>query len=293
MERLSLKIRLIRAVLAIGERILELTPGADWLRVHHYRLSSEKIPQGFDSFRFVVLSDIHAHRFKPHQEPLLEKIRALSPEVILCAGDWVRENYEGRDADTIRHLAAELVKIAPTYSILGNHEPRLDQMDELVEDLEKAGIRVLQDESILLGREGTGDQLVLTGLYPAYENDFYGSLRDSGIGDKLRGEYGKVVEDLPDRQAFQIVLAHRPELFPLYAELGMDLVFSGHAHGGLLKLPGGRRLLAPDQGLFPVYTHGTYSSEGTTMVVSEGLGGPRIGIRPELIDVTLISKQKG
>ena len=63
----------------------------------------------------------------------------------------------------------------------------------------------------------------------------------------------------------------------------MDLVFSGHAHGGLMKLPGGRRLLAPDQGLWPTYTHGAYQKGQTTMIVSQGLGGPRIGIRPEII----------
>ena len=175
------------------------------------------------------------------------------------------------------------MKIAPLYTILGNHEGRADHKNELIREFTALGVRILQDETILLGREGTEEKIVLTGLYPSYENSFYGSLRESGIGPKIREEYENVMRDVPDKKTFQIVLSHRPELFELYADLKMDLVFSGHAHGGLMKLPGGERLLAPDQGLLPDYTHGAYQKSQTTMIVSEGLGGPRIGIRPQII----------
>lgn len=285
----ALKYRIFRLVVDTGERVLEKTPGADWLKVTGYALKSRRIPKSFDGFRFVVLADIHAHRFGKDHEILLSRIRQLQPELILNAGDWVRDDYYGRDAALLRELAAGLVRIAPTISILGNHEGRADHKDEFIADMRDTGMRILMDETMLLTKEEASIQL--TGLYPSYENDYYGSLRDRGIGEKLKTEYREVMESLPEKGAFQIVLSHRPELFPLYGELGMDLVFSGHAHGGLMRLPGGKRLLAPDQGLDPVYTHGVYRQGKTTMIVSEGMGGPRIGIRPELIVVKLLAEE--
>ena len=90
---------------------------------------------------------------------------------------------------------------------------------------------------------------------------------------------------------YRLVMAHRPELIELYRKLGVDLVLAGHAHGGLMKLPGGRRLLAPGQSWLPQYTHGLYEKEETSMIVSCGLGGPRIGIQPEIGFIMLRSKQ--
>lgn len=292
MKETSLKIKILRAVLDVGERALEKLPGADWITFRGYRFESERIPAAFDGFRFVVLADVHARLFGTKNARLIRAIRNCRPEIILCAGDWIRTDYSGHDAAILRELVTDIREIAPLYSILGNHEGRADHKDELIRDFTDLGVRIVQDESILIDREGSKDRLLLTGLYPSYENSFYGSLRESGIGPRIREEYRNVMRELPEERPFQIVLSHRPELFELYTELGMDLVFSGHAHGGLLKLPGGRRLLAPDQGLLPTYTHGAYQKDRTTMVVSQGLGGPRIGIRPEIIVCELKRKEQ-
>ena len=283
MENLSFKIRMVRAVLDVGERVLEKLPGADRIAYRAYRFTSSRIPEAFDGFRFVVLADVHAHLFGRDGAPLLDAIRATDPEVILGAGDWIRMDYSGKDARILREMVRSLCGIAPVYTILGNHEGRADHTDELVRDFTTLGARILQDESVPLYRGEDKEMIVLTGLYPSYENNFYGSLRESEAGPRMREEYSKVMEQLPPGDPFQIVLSHRPEIFPLYCEMGMDLVFSGHAHGGLMKLPGDRRLIAPDQGLFPAYTHGSYKKGRTTLVVSQGLGGPRVGIRPEII----------
>ena len=90
---------------------------------------------------------------------------------------------------------------------------------------------------------------------------------------------------------FKILLSHRPELFDLYCQNNMDLVFAGHAHGGQIRIPFIGALVAPDQGLFPKYTSGSYSKDSTTMFVSRGLGDSVIPIRifnrPEIIAVTV------
>ncbi|MBO6158982.1 MAG: metallophosphoesterase [Firmicutes bacterium] len=305
MNHMNFSMKVFRIFLNIIERILEHTPGNGNIRTTRYRIESRFLPPDFDGFRFVVLADIHAHRFDEGQEMLLSKIRRLEPELILSVGDFIREEYEGADRKLLRELSQKLLAEWPFYSILGNHEGRADTKEDFIEDFSKAGVRLLQDETVYLTRENgevkeallkenespdPSRMLALTGLYPSYENGFYGSLRDSGYGPVLKAEYEQVMKAVPE-DMLQIVLSHRPELFELYQELKMDLVFCGHAHGGLMKLPGGRRLLAPDQGLLPKLTHGPYHKNITTMIVSEGLGGPRIGIFPELILVEM--KKRG
>ena len=90
---------------------------------------------------------------------------------------------------------------------------------------------------------------------------------------------------------FTILLSHRPEMLNVYAEAGVDLVFTGHAHGGQWRLPGVGGLVAPGQGFFPKYTDGAHTSGSTTMYVSRGLGNSlmpvRIFNRPELVVVEL------
>ena len=94
---------------------------------------------------------------------------------------------------------------------------------------------------------------------------------------------------------FKILLAHRPKMFPLYSEYGFDLVLSGHAHGGQVRLPFADGLIAPNQGFFPEYTSGEYKRGNCTMIVSRGLGNSIIPQRlfnhPEIVVLTL-SKEK-
>ena len=101
------------------------------------------------------------------------------------------------------------------------------------------------------------------------------------------------LNEFTDSDNFNILLSHRPEFFNLYLKTPMDLIFSGHAHGGQFRLPFIGGLVAPGQGLFPKYTSGPYTQNGATMFVSRGLGNSivpvRIFNRPEILLVTLIS----
>jgi len=287
--------------LSIVERILEHMPGGKKLKVSHYDIASRKIPPAFDGCRFVVLSDLHSRDFGPGQEKLLKKVRDLEPDYILHLGDWIRVDYNEEDKRVNLPLARGLAEIAPTYAILGNHEGRALKVGEFVTDISSQGVRLLLDDTVVLSRGESAGAILLTGLYPSYEGGDFGFERNSGYGEDLRTEYAEVAlhaDEMATEQGlqpggyFHLVLAHRPELLPLYSEFNFDLVLSGHCHGGLLKLPDGRRFFAPDQGFFPAYVHGPYVQNHTTLVVSEGMGGPRIGIQPEMLVLTLRSKME-
>ena len=114
--------------------------------------------------------------------------------------------------------------------------------------------------------------------------------------DYLFGDSESVVRqaiyDLQNESdGYTILLSHRPELFDLYVETEMDLVFSGHAHGGQFRLPFVGGLVAPNQGFFPKYDAGLFSEGSTNMIVSRGVGNSIIPIRfnnrPEIIVATL------
>jgi predicted MPP superfamily phosphohydrolase len=101
-------------------------------------------------------------------------------------------------------------------------------------------------------------------------------------------------EGITEENPYKILLAHRPELFSLYATFDIDLILSGHAHGGQIRLPFIGGLIAPNQGFFPKYTSGTYESNHSFMVVNRGLGNSVISQqllnRPEIIALTLSSQ---
>ena len=94
-----------------------------------------------------------------------------------------------------------------------------------------------------------------------------------------------------DKNQFSILLSHRPEVFNVYVDNKIDLVLTGHAHGGQIRIPFIGGLIAPNQGIFPKYTSGVFEEDATTMIVSRGIGNSilpyRINNRPELVIVTL------
>ncbi len=138
----------------------------------------------------------------------------------------------------------------------------------------KAGVHVLDNKSITI-RNKSGESIEMIGL------DDY-SLRDSTLSQIIATKY---------KDTFKVLLAHQAELFEYYSSNNVDLVFSGHLHGGQFRLPFIGGLLAPGKGLFPKYTSGRYDQNGTTMYVSRGLGNSIIPIRvfnrPEVVVVRL------
>ncbi len=289
---------------------LNYLPGADAIRAASYPVWTKELPEVFDGLRIVLIADLHGHLFGKDQKRLAKAVRELQPDLILVAGDWVRSDYRGRDRRAILSAVRALREIAPVFGNLGNHEALAPHREEMVKELKKEGVRILLDQSILLKCRHLDKEenvIVLTGTDTPYEYYHGESAKKranalkklsnsmSRAGRRIIGTFSlddhHYIEDEEEKpaakDAFRIAIAHRPELLNVYAGQGFDLVLCGHAHGGLMRLPGGRRLLAPDQGLFPRYTHGMFVKGKTRMVISEGLGGPRILIRPQLVLLTL------
>lgn len=246
--------------------------------------SNLKLPEEFDGYVIVQISDLHNKEFGANQGKLLEKLKSVSPDLIVITGDLV--DSRRYHLDSAMQFVNGAVKIAPTYYVPGNHEARLKRFADMKSSLIRAGVHVLENSREKLSA-GESSIDLLGVRDPAFAHL-------SSKGEEPAAELAEILAQWSSQDAFQILLSHRPELLALYAENHMDLVFTGHAHGGQVRLPFVGGLLAPNQGIFPRYTSGSYMRDRTTMYVSRGLGNSRFPVRvfnrPEIVVVTLQSR---
>lgn len=256
--------------------------GNNNISVSNYIVESSTIPPQFDGYKIVQLSDLHNKEFRKGNKDLITLIKDASPDAIVITGDLIdRRRYNEEKA---LKLIKGIKDIAPIYYVTGNHEAWSNKFSSLEEKLLMQGVEVLRNNSVEIKR-GTG-KIFVSGIDdPAFKTTGYSqSYKDYDI---VKDEIKTVKKD----GDYNILLSHRPELFPLYSECDIDLVFSGHAHGGQVILPFLGGIIAPNQGFFPKYYKGVYSSKDTFMVVSRGLGNSLAPIRvfnpPELVIVEL------
>ena len=258
-----------------------LCAGAVWalqgeLGVTRYELSLPEGLEGLDGLKIAQISDVHSADI---QGELQTALREAAPDLIVFTGDLV--NREDRDLSCALSLAAMAAQIAPAYYAPGNHEADNPCYPELREGLEEAGITVLENESVQLWYRGARVNII--GLL---DLAFHPQGRTAA-----REELPGLIQDLSVHGALNVVLSHRPSLMEEYEESGADLVFSGHAHGGQVRMPLIGPLFAPDEGALPDYTAGTYLAGETWVVISRGLGNgtpfPRLWNAPELVVVTM------
>ena len=214
-------------------------------------------------------------------EKLLTMLRDADPDMIAITGDLV--DSRNTDIKVALQFVREAVKIAPCYYVTGNHEARISEYNELKAGMEAAGVTVLEDAQTDISL--TGEFIRLIGVNdPSYQTDYL-------FGDAKTVMNTKLEELHTEDDGFTILLSHRPELFATYAEHDVDLVLSGHAHGGQFRMPFIGGLVAPNQGLFPEYDAGIYTEGNTNMLVSRGIGNSilpfRINNRPEVILIEL------
>lgn len=230
---------------------------------------NEKIPEQFSGYKIIQLSDLHNAEFGKNNENLVKHIAQLKPDMIVFTGDIVDSNKT--NVDVALNLVGKLVNIAPCYYVTGNHESLIgNEYKRLEDELKELGVIVLRDEAVILEKEG--EQIQIIGLD---DPCFSGNI----VSYKMK--------NMERTDNYTIMLSHRPELFEMYVETGVDLVFAGHAHGGQVRIPFIGGVIAPDQGLLPKYDAGVYQEKNTTMIVSRGIGNSivpiRINNRPEII----------
>lgn len=246
------------------------------LTVTEYRYANAKLPPGADGYTIVQISDLHNARFGAGNARLLESIRTLEPDLIVLTGDLVDAYHT--NTETALRFCTDAAGIAPCYYITGNHELWLDAdvRESLLDGIRESGVTVLANESVPLT---CGDGVIcLTGLDDA---------------NLLAADKNGVRPESVSEETMQILLAHEPQYFEEYCKCGADLVLTGHAHGGQFRLPWIGGIIAPDQGFFPEYTAGQFTSGSTTMYISRGLGNSTIPVRlfnyPEIVCIRLFS----
>lgn len=244
---------------------------------------NNKIPSVFDGYKILQISDLHNKEFGKNQSKLIEKTKDINPDIIVITGDLV--DSRRTNIDTSIKYVEEAIKIAPIYYVNGNHEARIENYNELEEKLIKTGVIILSNDSELIEKEGNSIKLI--GINdPSFNPTNY--IDDDG-GHSISEKLDSLASD--NSKDFTMLLAHRPENINIYANNNIDLVFSGHAHGGQVRLPFIGGLIAPNQGVLPKYTSGIYLEKNISMVVSRGLGNSIIPIRvfnrPEMVVVNL------
>lgn len=285
---------LVLAALALAVLAALLLAGNAWAnaRVWNARVEirDEKIPAAFDGFILCQVSDVHNEARGEGNAALLRALREAAPDLICITGDFL--DSRRTDLDFALELAGQLAEIAPAVYVTGNHEARLKDLSALEAGLAARGVQVLRDGWTPLARGG--EEIALLGLDdPGFAAGEDWTLSE-GL-DQTQARLSALLAQAGDR--FSLVLSHRPELLPAYAEAGADLVLSGHAHGGQVRLPGIGGLFAPGQGILPRLTSGVYARGETRLVVSRGLGNSAFPLRvfnpPEIVTVTLRAGAEG
>ena len=280
------------------------------LELSYYDINSAKLSKDFDGYKIVQISDLHNDEFGDNNDELVSLISHQNPDMIAITGD-ILDSYRP-DIEVCKHFIYEIVKIAPVYFVNGNHESRFDDEEkysedyykELCEYMENNGVKIINNESVDLK---VGDsKIVISAIddpeFYVMDKDEYKSSEYAKEGYKY-SDYVKKFNELYtkkaidnldlDRQSFNLLLYHRPTFFDIYHDENIDLVLSGHYHGGIVRLPKFGAVFVPDQGFFPDYAEGLITKDNTNLVVSRGLGTSsfpfRVNNRPEVVVISLHS----
>lgn len=220
-----------------------------------YDLTTDKVTQ---DYTFVQISDFHSNS---KTDQILDQTAANNPDYILLTGDILDSENMNPTIDFIK----QLTEITTVIYIRGNHEDDYDSYIQFKNELEKLGVVMLAD-----------------GTYQVDELNFIGIEDWSGANllksDYFNTEYSNYIANYKqavDPSKYNILLAHRPDFLEEYSNLGVDLVLSGHAHGGQWQIPfTDIGLIAPDEGVFPTQVHGLKSNGETKQIISSGNSNP-------------------
>lgn len=240
------------------------------IKTTYFSISDKNIPTSFDGYKIAQISDLHNAEFGDENSDIIEILKNEKPDIIVFTGDLIDSNHT--DIDIAMDFLEKAIKIAPCYFVTGNHEYWLGNVyDEVEKRLKECGVNVLRNKQIKLERNGGYIQLI--------------GVDDPNFTTRSMTE---TLSEFPMNE-YTVLLSHRPEIFDTYVESGVDLVLSGHAHGGQFRLPFVGGLVAPDYGFFPEYDSGKYIKNNTTMIVSRGVGNSIIPVRfnnrPEVVIV--------
>lgn len=257
-----------------------------------YKTVSEKLRE---PITLVMLSDLHNRVFGHKNRDLLDKIKEEKPDMILIAGDLVLGKKEA-PLKVPQEFLAEAVKLAPVCYAPGNHEQRMKlypqtygtEYGRYEKRIQRLGVEFLENRTKCLKIKG--QQVEVSGLVLPYK--YYGK----GRGGSLEVRDLERLVGKPSREYFHILLAHTPRYGKVYLNWGGDLVFSGHYHGGVVRLPLLGGVISPDLRLFPKFCHGEFTKGESRLIVGAGIGEHTIPLRifdpRELVVVKCLPKER-
>lgn len=248
-----------------------------------------KVSKNFSVNRYKIaqISDFHNTNSTRLKLKIIESLKNTKPNIIVITGDLIdsrRTNIAGA-----KEFLENITTIAKTYCVLGNHESRKENIQELIKIFESTGVIVLRNETVKLK-----DNLELIGLedinFSIPENEQENLPNSQTI---LKQTLKQNLENIvTQNDTYKILITHRPEYISTYSECNIDLALTGHAHGGQVRLPFIGGIIAPGQGIFPKYTKGIHTKNNTTMIVSRGIGNSKFPLRfnnrPEIIFVNIL-----
>ena len=254
-----------------------------WLTTDKYEVCVPGLPKEFDGKRILHLSDLHRKRYGDGFNNLINSCSFLEPDLIFFTGDLFSRCEKNLDPKIL--LMQRLRKLAPVYYVPGNHEGDApDRTLVLCTKLTGEGVCVLNNrtERITAGES----HINVTGaVLPQshYRSDHGGYSGRTVITPELMNS----LVGRPEEGAATFLLAHDPLPFRAYAKWGAALTFSGHVHGGAVRLPMIGGVFSPERCFFPEYSKGVYRIGNAQLVVSAGLGKFRLNNPSQIILVTL------
>ena len=256
--------------------------------VAHYDVSVKNLPGSFEGFKIAQISDFHNTMLGKDNSMITDVLEAEAPDIIVITGDFTDSRNTRKDI--VLSFAKKLTEIAPVYYVTGNHERRIPHIvSEIESKMKKMGVHVLRKKAEYIEKNGEIIQII------GVDDPLYYIKRDSPENDATAkgDEIAADIKALADDSCPSLLLAHRPLFFKKYARSGVDVVFSGHEHGGQFRLPFIGGVASHDEGLFPKYSEGVHKIGDCTMVVSRGLGQSifpfRVNNSPELVFSSLHS----
>ncbi len=227
--------------------------------VTRYTYENEKIPKAFSGTKFMVISDLHNADFS---EKIIERVKKEEPNYVVMTGDMVQ--LPDADFESTLKIAKALKEMKiPFYAVSGNHERQCGAYREIMETLWANDVHLLENGSVRLEKNGEGINLI----------GIKDPRHDVVTDEKKEVIRGNIEYELSKNEGFSILLSHRADLYPDIKDTGVDLIFSGHLHGGIVRLPfvGGIIGRRTEHTFFPDYTYGVYQEgNGATMIVSGG-----------------------
>lgn len=257
------------------------------IAITNYSITTNKIN---NSLNIVIISDLHDNQLGENNKDLIDSINSLSPDMVFVVGDMLNKN--SKDSKIVTNLMKQLCKNHKVFYSLGNTE--IDYIEagtsNLVEELEDVGVTVLDDE--YKDVDVNGKTIRIGGMF-----DYAFGLKSNEIESKDSSQKATYdfLSEFEDTDNYKIMLAHRPDSFIFNnatKDWDIDLVVSGHTHGGQVVLPFVGGLYVADQGWFPQYDKGIFDLNNTKIIITSGLGAskqklPRFNNVPEIVNLKI------